>query len=167
MRSFSRSCSPDRISSSIITHRSMAWLYLDSISSKDEVVLRACRSKSSLATSISLNFSCTDRFESRRVVISFSSEFCAALASVLDSLYFLFHSSTSNPNVSAFSCSALSCFSARSMSFSNSCSSSRLDSRNSASSDSSISYWDLYHERASSALVASLGGDEGGSAILL
>ena len=41
MRSFSRSCSPDRISSSIKTARSMAWLYFDSMSSSDDVVLRA------------------------------------------------------------------------------------------------------------------------------
>lgn len=67
----------------------MAWLYLDSMSSSEEVVLRAWRSKSSLATSESLSLSCRVRFESRRVVISFSSEFWAALASALDSLYFL------------------------------------------------------------------------------
>lgn len=44
IRSFSRSCSPILISSSIMTPRSMAWLYLDSMSSSDDVVLRACRS---------------------------------------------------------------------------------------------------------------------------
>jgi hypothetical protein len=89
IRSCSRSCSPILISSSIITALSIAWLYLDSMSSKDDVVLRACRSKSSLATSISLSFNCKVRFVSRRVVISFSSAFWDALASVLDSLYFL------------------------------------------------------------------------------
>lgn len=41
IRSCSRSCSPDLISSSIMTPRSIAWLYLDSISSRDDVVLRA------------------------------------------------------------------------------------------------------------------------------
>ena len=89
IRSFSRSCSPTLISSSIITPRSMAWLYLDSMSSSDDVVLRACRSKSSLATSMSLNFRCIVRFESRSVVISFSRDACAVLPSFLDSLYFL------------------------------------------------------------------------------
>ena len=89
MRSFSRSCSPILISSSMMTALSMAWLYLDSMSSRDDVVFRAWRSKSSFATSTSLSFNCKDRFDSRRVVISFSSKFCAALASVLDSLYFL------------------------------------------------------------------------------
>lgn len=44
MRSFSRSCSPILISSSIMTPRSIAWLNLDSMSSSDDVVLRACRS---------------------------------------------------------------------------------------------------------------------------
>lgn len=44
MRRFSRSCSPSLISSSIMTARSMAWLCLDSMSSSDEVVFRACRS---------------------------------------------------------------------------------------------------------------------------
>ena len=56
-RSCSRSCSPILISSSNITPRSIATLYLDSRSSSDEVVLRACLSKSSLATSISRSFS--------------------------------------------------------------------------------------------------------------
>lgn len=89
IRSCSRSCSTILISSSIITALSIAWLYLDSMSSNDDVVLRACRSKSSLATSISLSFNCKVRLVSRRVVISFSSAFWDALASDLDSLYFL------------------------------------------------------------------------------
>lgn len=88
MRSCSRSCSPILISSSIMTARSIAWLCLDSMSSRDEVVLRACRSKSSFATSMSRSLSCCVRFASRSVVISFSSACCAALFSVLDSLYF-------------------------------------------------------------------------------
>ena len=41
MRRFSRSCSPMRISSSSRTPRSIATLYLDSRSSKDDVVFRA------------------------------------------------------------------------------------------------------------------------------
>lgn len=41
IRSFSRSCSPIFISPSKMTARSIAWLYFDSISSSDEVVLRA------------------------------------------------------------------------------------------------------------------------------
>lgn len=41
IRRFSRSCSPCRISSSSMTPRSMATLYLDSRSSREEVVLRA------------------------------------------------------------------------------------------------------------------------------
>lgn len=89
IRNCSRSCSPARISPSIITARSMAWLYLDSMSSNEEVVLRAWRSKSSFATSVSRSFSCNERIESRSVVTSFSRAFCAALASALDSLYFL------------------------------------------------------------------------------
>jgi hypothetical protein len=52
-------------------------------------VLRAWRSKSSLATSLSRRRSCKVRLVSRSVVISFSSVFCAALASCLDSRYFL------------------------------------------------------------------------------
>ncbi|KAL1844566.1 hypothetical protein VTK73DRAFT_2295 [Phialemonium thermophilum] len=71
-----------------MTARSMATLYLDSRSSSEEVVLRAWRSKSSLATSMSRSRSCRVRFASRRVVISFSRAFWAALASALDSLYF-------------------------------------------------------------------------------
>lgn len=67
----SLSCSPILISSSIITALSMATLYFDSTSSNDEVVFRACLSKSSFATSISLSFITNVRFESRRVVISF------------------------------------------------------------------------------------------------
>lgn len=76
-----------------------------------------------------------------------------------------FHSSTSNLRLSALSFRTLSCFSARSISFSSSCSNSRLDSRNSASSDSRSSYCALYQDKASSAPVASLGGEEGGSAM--
>jgi hypothetical protein len=41
MRSASRSCSPIRISSSIKTPRSTAWLNFDSMSSSDDVVFRA------------------------------------------------------------------------------------------------------------------------------
>lgn len=44
MRSCSRSCSPFLISSSSKTPRSMPMLYLDSMSSRDEVVFRAWRS---------------------------------------------------------------------------------------------------------------------------
>jgi hypothetical protein len=87
MRRFSLSCSPILISSSIITALSIATLYLDSRSSRDEVVFRACLSKSSFWTSISRSFSCNVRLESRSVVISFCRVFCAALASVLDCLY--------------------------------------------------------------------------------
>lgn len=54
--SVSRSFSPILTSSSIMTLLSIAWLYFDSRSSSEEVVWRACRSKSSLATSISRNF---------------------------------------------------------------------------------------------------------------
>lgn len=89
MRSFSRSCSPIFVSSSINTARSMAWLYLDSRSSNDEVVLRACRSKSSFATSMSRSLCCRVLLDSRSVVISFSRAFWAVFASALDSLYFL------------------------------------------------------------------------------
>lgn len=89
MRRFSRSCSPWRISSSSITPRSIATLYLDSRSSSEDVVLRAWRSKSSFATSVSRSLNCTVRVVSRNFVISFSSEFCAVLASLLDSRYFL------------------------------------------------------------------------------
>lgn len=88
IRNLSRSCSPILISSSIMTDLSMATLYLDSRSSSDEVVLRACLSKSSLATSISRSLSCSVRLESRRVVISFSNPFCAALASAFAFLHF-------------------------------------------------------------------------------
>jgi hypothetical protein len=87
IRKFSLSCSPILISSSIMTFRSIATLNLDSISSSDEDVFRACLSKSSFATSISRNFICNVRFESRRVVISFCRTFCAELASVFDCLY--------------------------------------------------------------------------------
>jgi hypothetical protein len=84
---FSRSCSLSLISSSIMTPRSIATLNLDSMSSSDEVVLRACLSKSSFATSISRNLSCNVRLVSRSVVISFCKRFCAAFASFLDCLY--------------------------------------------------------------------------------
>jgi hypothetical protein len=86
----SLSCSPILISSSIITARSMATLNFDSRSSSDEDVFRACLSKSSFATSISRNFSCKVRLESRSVVISFWRIFCAAFASVLDCLYLVY-----------------------------------------------------------------------------
>lgn len=72
-----------------MTARSIALLYLFSKSSREELVWRACRSKSSFATSISRNLCCNDRLVSRKVVISFSKVFWAALVSVLDSLYFL------------------------------------------------------------------------------
>ncbi len=88
IRKFSRSCSPILISSSIITDLSMATLYLDSRSSSDEVVFRACLSKSSLATSISRSRSWSARFVSLRVVISFSKVFCAELASAFAFRYF-------------------------------------------------------------------------------
>jgi hypothetical protein len=55
IRNVSRSFSPILTSSSIMTLRSIAWLYLDSISSRVEVVFRACLSKSSLTTSMSRN----------------------------------------------------------------------------------------------------------------
>lgn len=87
--SCSLSCSPILNSSSIMTARSIAVLYLDSRSSSEELVCRACRSKSSFATSISRSLCCRVRFVSLSVVISFSRVFWAALASVLDSLYFL------------------------------------------------------------------------------
>ena len=89
IRRFSRSCSPTLISSSIITARSIATLYFDSKSSSDEDVFRACRSKSSFATSISRSLSCNVLFASRSVVISFCNVFWAAPASVLDCLYFV------------------------------------------------------------------------------
>ena len=85
--SASLSCSPIFISSSIMTARSIATLYFDSMSSSDEVVLRACLSKSSFATSISRSWSCIVRFVSRSVVISFCNWFCALFASSLDCLY--------------------------------------------------------------------------------
>lgn len=89
IRSCSRSCSPILISSSIMTARSIAALYLDSRSSRDELVCRACRSKSSFATSMSRSLCCSVRLVSLKAVISFSRVFCAALASVFESLYFL------------------------------------------------------------------------------
>lgn len=88
MRSDSRSCSPILISSSIMTVLSIATLYLDSMSSRDEVVFLAWRSKSSLATSISRSFSCKLRLVSRRVVISFSRVFWAAFDSAFAFLHF-------------------------------------------------------------------------------
>ena len=57
IRRASLSCSPAFISSSIRTPRSIATLYFDSRSSSDDVVFLACRSKSSLATSMSRNLS--------------------------------------------------------------------------------------------------------------
>jgi hypothetical protein len=84
---FSRSCSPIFISSSIMTARSIATLNFDSKSSSEEVVFRACLSKSSLATSMSRNLSWSVRLVSRSVVISFCKRFCAAPASFLDCLY--------------------------------------------------------------------------------
>lgn len=62
-------------------------LYLDSRSSSDDVVCRAWRSKSSLATSISRSLNCSALFVSRRLVISFCRVFCTELASVLACLY--------------------------------------------------------------------------------
>jgi hypothetical protein len=85
----SRSCSPIFISSSSITALSIAWLYFESRSAREDVVFRACLSKSSLATSISRSCSWSVRLVSRKVVISFSRVFCAAFASAFDSLYFL------------------------------------------------------------------------------
>ena len=67
----------------------MATLYLDSRSSSDDVVVRAWRSKSSLATSVSRSRSWSVLLISRRVVISFSSVPCAVFPSDFDSLYFL------------------------------------------------------------------------------
>lgn len=90
MRSPSRSCSPIFSSSSSITPRSIATLYLDSTSSSDDVWLRAWRSKSSLCTSMSRSLSWSVRWASRRLVISFCSVFCALLASVLLCLYFVY-----------------------------------------------------------------------------
>lgn len=86
----SLSCSPILISSSIMTALSIATLYFDSTSSSDEVVFRACLSKSSLATSISLSFITNVLFESRNVVISFWRVFCAAPASFFDCLYLFY-----------------------------------------------------------------------------
>lgn len=71
----SLSCSPTLISSSIITALSMATLYFDSRSSKEDEVFRACLSKSSFWTSISRSVSCNVRLESRSVVISFCNVF--------------------------------------------------------------------------------------------
>lgn len=146
-----------------MTTFSIDALYLDSMSSSDESVIRACRSKSSFATSISRSLCCSVRFESRKTVISFSRAFCAAFASALDSLYFLFHSSTSKLRASAFSLRAFSLFSAASRSFSSSFSSSSLDTLNSASSVSSCSYWALYQASDPSDDASPPGGDDGGS----
>ncbi len=71
IRSLSRSCSPILISSSSMTVRSMATLYLDSRSSNDDVWWRAWRSKSSFCTSMSRSFICSARWDSRKLVISF------------------------------------------------------------------------------------------------
>lgn len=87
IRRASRSCSPTLISSSNITPLSIPILYFDSRSSSEEVVLRACRSKSSFATSMSRSLRCNVRLESRRVVISFCRVFCAAFVSILACLY--------------------------------------------------------------------------------
>jgi hypothetical protein len=87
----SRSCSPILSSSSIMTPRSIDTLYFDSTSSREELWLRACRSKSSLCTSMSRSLSCSVRWPSRRAVISFCSVFCALLASVLLCLYLVCH----------------------------------------------------------------------------
>lgn len=146
-----------------MTALSIVALYFDSMSSREESVIRAWRSKSSFATSMSRSLCCNVRFVSLKVVISFSSAFCAAFASVLDSLYFLFHSSTSKTRPSAFSLSAFSLFSAASRSLSNSFSSSSLETLNSASSVSSCSYCDLYQVSDSSGAASSPGGDDGGS----
>lgn len=150
IRKFSRSCSPTLISSSIMTARSIETLNFDSKSSSEEDVFLACRSKSSFATSISRKRCCKVLFWSRSVVISFCRVFCAAPASIFDCLYLVytmlvmdrshqmppnrsqrefqtqhtFHSSTSNPKLSAFSCSTRSLFSAASTSFSSSASNS-------------------------------------------
>jgi len=93
IRKCSLSCSPTLISSSIITARSMETLYLDSRSSSDEDVFRACLSKSSFCTSMSRSFICNVRFASRSVVISFCSVFCVTPASVLDCLYLVYFDS--------------------------------------------------------------------------
>ena len=93
IRSCSRSWSPFLISSSNSTPRSIAALYLYSRSSSDDVVFRACRSKSSLATSISRNFNCRVRCASRRVVISFCKAFWAEFPSVLDCLHLVYWAS--------------------------------------------------------------------------
>jgi hypothetical protein len=85
----SRSCSPILSSSSIMTPRSIDTLYLDSTSSRDDVWLRAWRSKSSLCTSMSRSRSWSVRCPSRSAVISFCSVFCALFASVLLCLYFV------------------------------------------------------------------------------
>jgi hypothetical protein len=74
-------------SSSIMTPRSIDTLYFDSTSSSDDVWLRACRSKSSLCTSMSRSLSWSVRCPSRSAVISFCSVFCALFASALLCLY--------------------------------------------------------------------------------
>lgn len=93
----SLSCSPILISSSVMTALSIAALYFDSRSSREELVCRACRSKSSFATSISRSLCCSVRFVSLKVVISFSRAFWAALVSFLDSLYFLCKNHSGQP----------------------------------------------------------------------
>jgi hypothetical protein len=89
IRSPSLSCSPILISSSIITALSIPMLNFDSKSSSDEVVFRACLSKSSFVTSISRSFSCSVLLVSRNVVISCCRVFCAAFASAFACLYFV------------------------------------------------------------------------------
>ena len=87
MRRASRSRSPIFISSSSMTSRSMATLYLVSMSSSDDVWLRVWRSKSSFCTSTSRSLRCSVRWASRSVVISFCRMLCALLASALLCLY--------------------------------------------------------------------------------
>ena len=86
----SLSCSPLLISSSAITPLSIAILYFDSRSSKDEFVFLACRSKLSFDTSMSRNLDCVVLLVSRKLVISFCRVFCAVLASAFACLYFAY-----------------------------------------------------------------------------
>ena len=127
IRRDSRSCSAAFISSSNMTLRSMVWLYLDSMSSSDDSVLRCFLSKSSLATSISRSRNCSVRLVSRSSVISFCSAFWALAASLFACLCLDFHSSTSYARLLALSLSFCSRFSEASMSFSSSASSSLLE----------------------------------------
>ena len=87
IRRVSRSRSPILTSSSNMTPRSMATLYFDSRSSREDVVCRACFSNSSFATSISRILSCIVLFVSRSEVISFCSVFWALFASAFDCLH--------------------------------------------------------------------------------